>query len=160
MKPVDGRHRGYADPELVDLIRDIIAKRPTYGYRRVTAVLNRALKKEHRSAVNDKRIYRIMKKYKLTFESPPQKPIRTHDGKIIVEESDVRYCSDTFEIWCWDNRVVRVAFVLDCCDREIISWSATNAGIDGEMIRDLMADAATQRFGKVEILPNDLAPKS
>jgi putative transposase len=42
---------------------------------------------------------------------------------------------------------------LDCCDREVISWSATNAGIDGEMIRDLMADAATQRFGKVEILP-------
>jgi putative transposase len=125
------------------MIKTIIAKRPTYGYRRVTAILNRLLRESGRPNVNHKRIYRIMKQYELMFEPAPQKPVRTHDGKVIVAESDSRYCSDTFEIWCWDNRVVRVAFVLDCCDREVITWYATNAGINGEMIRDLMADAVT-----------------
>jgi transposase InsO family protein len=40
-----------------------------------------------------------------------------------------------------------VAFSLDCCDREVMSYVATSAAITGEMIRDLMAESVEQRFG-------------
>ena len=37
--------------------------------------------------------------------------------------------------------------MLDACDREIIAWSAVaNAGISGEMVRDLMIAAVERRF--------------
>ena len=37
--------------------------------------------------------------------------------------------------------------MLDACDREIIAWSAVaNAGISGEMVRDLMVAAVERRF--------------
>jgi putative transposase len=40
---------------------------------------------------------------------------------------------------------VRVLFVIDACDREIIAWSAVaNGGVSGEMVRDLML-AAVER---------------
>ena len=35
---------------------------------------------------------------------------------------------------------MRVAFALDCHDREVIGWMATTAGISGEMIRDMMVE--------------------
>jgi transposase InsO family protein len=50
----------------------------------------------------------------------------------------LRWCSDGFDISCWNGQVVRVAFALDCCDREVISHDATTGGITGEMARDLM----------------------
>ena len=38
-------------------------------------------------------------------------------------------------------------FVIDACDREIIAWSAVaNAGVSGEMVRDLMVAAVERRF--------------
>jgi len=46
------------------------------------------------------------------------------------------------------GEVVRVLFVIDACDREIIAWSAVaNAGISGEMVRDLMIASVERRFG-------------
>jgi len=42
---------------------------------------------------------------------------------------------------------VRIAFVLDCHDREVIAWLATTAGISGEMIRDMMIECGERRFG-------------
>jgi transposase InsO family protein len=35
---------------------------------------------------------------------------------------------DGREFTCWNDEVVRVAFALDCHDREIIGWFATAAG--------------------------------
>ena len=44
---------------------------------------------------------------------------------------------------------MRVAFALDCHDREVIAWVATTAGISGEMIRDLMVECVERRFAAV-----------
>ena len=33
-------------------------------------------------------------------------------------------------------------FAIDACDREVIGWLATSAGISGEMVRDLMIACA------------------
>lgn len=34
--------------------------------------------------------------------------------------------------------MVRVTFVIDACAREIIAWSATTGGLDGEAVRELI----------------------
>jgi putative transposase len=49
------------DEWLLPMIRKIVAERASYGYRRVTALLNRQLAAEGRVRVNHKRIYRIMR---------------------------------------------------------------------------------------------------
>src|SRR4051812_2584146 len=56
-------------------------------------------------------------------------------------------CPGNTAYTCWNGEVVRVAFALDCHDREAISWIATTAGISGEMIRDMMVRCVEQRFG-------------
>jgi putative transposase len=43
--------------------------------------------------------------------------------------------------------VIRVAFALDTCDREVMARCASTDGISGEMIRDLMLEAVEKRFG-------------
>lgn len=70
-----------------------------------------------------------------------------HEGQVAVEESNRRWCSDGLKIACWNCEAVRVVFVIDAHDREIISWIATTGGISGEMIRDMMVEAVERRFG-------------
>ena len=43
-----------------------------------------------------------------------------------------------------------MAFALDCCDREVISWVATTKGIDAGLVGDLMMQAVERRFGTSE----------
>ena len=49
------------DAALLPVIRRLVDKRPTYGYRRITALLRREFAKDHQPRVNHKRVYRIMK---------------------------------------------------------------------------------------------------
>ncbi len=48
---------------------------------------------------------------------------------------------------------MRIAFALDCCDREAVGHIATTEGIKGEDVRDLMVAAVEQRFGPINRLP-------
>jgi len=72
---------------------------------------------------------------------------RQHDGQVIAIRSNIRWCSDALEFTCWNGEVIRVAFALDCHDREVIGWLATTDGISGEMIRDMMVQCVERRFG-------------
>ena len=72
---------------------------------------------------------------------------RSHEGRIAVAISNRRWCSDGFEIACDNRERVRIAFALDCCDREAMSWVAATGGIGGDLVRDLMVDAVEARFG-------------
>jgi putative transposase len=137
-----------ADDEwLLPKVRALLAERASYGYRRITSLLNRGLAAEGKARVNHKRIYRLMKKNQLLLQRHTGKPTQTHDGTIITLKSDLRWCSDCFEVRCWNGERVQVAFSLDCCDREIMSYVATTAAVTGELIRDLMAEAVEKRFG-------------
>jgi putative transposase len=87
------------DDELVSKIKAVIAELPTYGYRRVHAVLASLPGHEgSRPAARSPR-----------FE-------RRHDGRIAVDERNRRWCSDGFEIGCDNGERVRVAVALDCCE--------------------------------------------
>jgi transposase InsO family protein len=142
------------DEILIPLIRAICDARPTYGYRRVTAVLNRGRAQRSEPPINHKRVYRMMKLHHLLLCRQTGKPVRSHTGKIVTKQSNQRWCSDAFEIACWNSERVRVAFSLDTCDREAISHLGTTAGISAEMIEDLIADSVASRFGLVDQVPH------
>ncbi len=141
-------YRKTDDSELLPLIKELVDARPTYGYRRITALLNRRFNAAGQPRVNHKRIYRIMELHGLLLQRHTGRRIeRAHDGVVRTLRSNMRWCSDGFEIPCWNGEIVRVAFTLDTCDREAITWTATTAGISGEMVRDMMLIAIERRFG-------------
>lgn len=90
-----------------------------------------------------------MRQHHLTLQRHTAlRPGRTHDGVVVALRSNVRWCSDHLEIHARDGQVVRVLFVIDACDREIIGWLAVaNAGISSEMVCDLMITSVERRFG-------------
>jgi putative transposase len=141
------------DEELVVAIKMVIAEMPTYGYRRVHAILKRQALAGGSKPPNHKRVYRVMKLHGLLLGRHAGGLERRHDGRIAVEEPNRRWCSDGFEIGCDNGDKVQVAFSLDCCDREAMSFLATTAGIRGENVRDLMVAAVEHRFGRVNRLP-------
>jgi putative transposase len=110
-----------ADDEwLLPMIREIVAERASYGYRRVTVPLNRRLAAEGRRRVNHKRIYRIMRINQLLLPRYRGRRSRSHEGVVVTLKSNLRWCSDVFTIRCWNGEAVQVLFSLDCCDREVM----------------------------------------
>lgn len=150
------RRLSVSDVELLSEIKVILSNRPTYGYRRVTAILNANRHAKSQSPINHKRIYRVMREHNLLLCRYANKPIRVHSGKIITLDSNMRWCSDAFYITCDNGDRVQVAFSLDTCDREAMRYVASNKGIDGEMICDLMAETMEYRFGRVNSLPQKI----
>ena len=142
-----GRYQKSEDAEMLSAIRTLTDDRPTYGYRLIWALLNRQHQSEGLSRLNHKRIYRLMWQNGLLLQRYTGKPPgRAHDGQIITIRPNLRWTSNGFEIACWNGQSVRVAFALDTCDREVMSWVATTGGISGEMIRDLMPEIVERRF--------------
>ena len=66
-KPRRSYHKAQ-DATVLPRIQRLVAKRPTYGYRRITALLNRELRTEGLAAINHKRVYRIMARNSLLLE--------------------------------------------------------------------------------------------
>jgi putative transposase len=145
------------DQELLDEIRSVIETRASYGYRRTTAIIRRQRRLVGRRAANHKRVYRLMRTHGLLLRRHfGDRPGRVHDGKVITLASNLRWCSDCFEFRTWTGERIQVAFVLDCCDREAIAFIATRGHIDGEMIRNLILEATSRRFGDVRQLPHPI----
>ena len=143
------RYQKVQDAALLPVIRRLVDTRPTYGYRRITALLRRELAKEDQPRANHKRVYRIMKHSGLLLaRHSAQRPGRLHDGKVMVMRSNLRWCSDVLELLCWSGETVRIAFVIDAHDREIIAWRAVvGMGISGSQVRDMMLETVERRFG-------------
>ena len=150
------RYHRESDNEVLSLIREVVDRRPTYGYRRVHALINGRLKTLGRAGVNHKRVYRIMKMNALLLERHTGKAQRQHTGQVITLLSNTRWCSDVFGIQCWNGDRVYVGFALDTCDREALGHIASTIGMNGEAIRDLMLEAVEYRFGDVEKLASPI----
>jgi len=148
-----GSYRKPDDIVLLAELRPIIDQRPTYGYRRVTALLNRPRRRDGLPTVHAKRVLRVMQQNGLTLQKHTAlRPTRTHDGVVVALRSNIRWCSDHLEIRARNGEVVRIVFVIDACDREIIAWSAVaNVGICGEMVCDLMIAAVERRFKTLKV---------
>ena len=164
-KPCRRYHKAQ-DAALLPLITALVAVRPSYGYRRITAVLNRQLRAQGLAPANHKRVYRIMQANSLLLARKyAGRSELAHDGKVVVMRSNLRWCSDGFEFTCWNGDIVRGAFIIDAHDREVIAWRAiVNAGISGSDVRDMMLQAVEKRFNgyrathPVEMLTDNGSP--
>lgn len=162
-RPTDWVDKRKAPPQpddemLIEDIKAVITEMATYGYRRVWGILRNQGVKGRLHSVNHKRVYRVMRDQGLLLYRQHDKPVqaRKHEGTVAVTESNLRWCSDGFEIPCDNGEKVRVAFSLDCCDREAMSWVATTQGIDAHLVGDLMMQAVEYRFGSGNTVSDEI----
>ena len=144
------------DDQLLADIREQITELPSYGYRRACALVNRQRASSGAPRVNPKRVYRVMAGNALLLPKAPRRPqsSRAHTGTISVQASDMRWCSDGFEIKCDSGQTVTATFAKDCCDREIMAFRAWEGkGLPGEPVREMLIKAVEKRFGAVEAMP-------
>ena len=143
-KPRQRHYQRHEDPLVYEQLREVLRNRGSYGSRRSTVLVNRAFGTRY----NRKRIRRVMR---LTGLSLPmrgrRRNRRAHRGRVIRPDPNQRWCSDVFEIPCWNGEVVCVAFALDCCDREAMAYEARVWSVSGASIRRLMRRTVSSRFG-------------
>jgi putative transposase len=128
-------------------IEEILRTRPTYGYKRVTAMLNHKRETEGKKPYNRKRIYRVMKINGLILKKAVSERTHIPTGKVMTLHSNTRWCSDCFEIKCFNREKVYVAFSLDTHDREVIAFIASRNPILARDIQSLMLLSVEKRFG-------------
>jgi len=146
-KSVRKKKNRLSDQVILLNLKEQIRKRPTYGYKRITALYNRDREKLNLPRYNKKRIYRIMKENDLILPKALKvREEREKTGKIITQQSDKRWCSDCFEILCFNGDKLYVSFVLDCCDREVISFISRDRPLLSDDIQSLMIMAVERRF--------------
>jgi len=146
------------DADLLGELREQIAELPSYGYRRACALVNRQRALDGAARVNPKRAYRVMDQAGLLLPKAPRRrhSSRPHEGVVSVTRSDLRWCSDGFEIKCDSGETVTTTFAKDCCDREVMAWRAWEGkGLPGEPVREMLIEAVEQRFGSVEAVAQE-----
>ena len=118
---------GEEDEKLRSAVRRLAGQWPTYGYRRITALLRR-----ERWAVNGKRIRRVMRELGFAAEPPPRR-VRTTDSNHPFPRHPNRVAdlavTHPNHVWVADITYVRVrtefvylAVVLDVFTRRIRGW--------------------------------------
>ena len=148
------RLRRYNKSEDVMVLKEIeglLKDRPSYGYKRVTAMLNRERIKRGLESFNKKRIYRVMDKNGLILKK--RRIIRREfkkTGEIITCCSNMRWCSDAFEVHCFNGERVYAAFALDCHDRECLAYVIRNRPLVSEDIQGLMLESVEKRFKRLK----------
>ncbi len=147
-RPLTARDAHYAkadDRVVAAQIRTVVRERASYGYRRITAVVNRAFG----TTYNRKRIRRVMAIEHWTLPTPTRKrSTRAHTGYVQRPVANERWSSDAIRLTCWNGELVEVAFAHDCGDRECLAWVASTDALTGGDIRRLAADALRHRFGE------------
>jgi putative transposase len=137
-------------------IKAVISRRATYGYRRITTMVNRERTLNQRAKINRKRVQRIMQINGLSLPQTMPAQKEPHTGVIMTLFSNTRWCSDGMEIRCFNGEKVYVAFVLDCCDREAFAFVAKTEPLEAQDIEELMVKAVEKRFGETLRCPREI----
>ena len=84
-RPSRGPQTRAGDRELSAEIRRLVDARPTYGYRRIAALLKRERRSAGLPPVNAKRVYRLMKKLGLLLaRHTGRRSAREHDSQVVT----------------------------------------------------------------------------
>jgi transposase InsO family protein len=114
----------------------------------ITPLVNRWQKAEGKPNINAKRCCRSCRPTELRLERyTGRRPGRTHDGIVIALPLECSLVLRSLRACLPQRRGHSRLFAIDACDREIIAWSATTAGISGEIVRDLSVACVERRFG-------------
>jgi putative transposase len=131
------------DELLVARIKALIHEHPTFGYRRVWAML-RFRQGVH---VNRKAVYRVLEQkhwfvHQRTWTPRP----RVHGKRSQAEQSDQRWAMDMTHVPCGRDGWAHLAVVIDCHDREVIGYEFALRGRAKEAERAI-EEACIARFG-------------
>ena len=123
------------DERLVARLKLLIEAFPTYGYRRITALL----RTREKLTVNRKKIYRLMQeqRWMVTQRHVSSKP-QVQQSRSRTARSNERWAMDSSHGYCgredgWGHLVV----VIDCHDREMVGWEFSLRGRSQEAERAL-----------------------
>jgi hypothetical protein len=84
-----------SEEDLVATIKVTIRSLPTYGYHRMPAFPVLQARERGRAPPNYKRGYRVMKAHRLLLQQHAGgAEQRRHDGRVVMERSNLRWCSD------------------------------------------------------------------
>lgn len=121
-----GRRPVIVDQALVVEIRKVIDASPTYGVRRITAVIRRLLK----AAINRKRVHRIIKLNGWQVSQKPRGQRPRAKGWISrAERPNQRWAIDATHVFCGKDGWCHLTAIIDCCDREIVGWRLSKSGV-------------------------------
>lgn len=135
------------DEALAKQILALIQEHPTYGYRRIWALLRRGIG----LAVNRKKVYRIMKiKGWLVHQRTTTPRPRVQGRRSIASRSNERWAMDITHVDCGRDGWGHLVAVIDCHDREIVGWEFALRGRAKEAERAL-EEACIARFGTLRV---------
>ncbi len=127
---------------------------PTYGYRRVHAIMRRNARADGCSWPNAKRVYRVMKLRGLLLERHTGDiDARRHEGKVAVERSNLRWWSDGFEMAATTGRRSASGPLSTAVTVRPSRASPHPKGSRARNVQALVITAVENRFGGINILP-------
>ncbi len=143
-----GRREPVVDELLAARIHRLMLAHPTFGYRRIWAML----RFREGVRVNRKAVYRILrlKGWFVHQRSVTPRP-RVQKRRSRAERSDQRWAMDVTHVPCGRDGWGHLAAVIDCHDREIVGWEFALRGRAKEAERAL-EDACIGRFGTLRPL--------
>jgi hypothetical protein len=125
-------YRRAEDHEVLLSILSVTRSRASYDYRRTLTLVNRDRREKGDPPYNWKSVRRVMRINDLMLPGKKRSRVdRPHKGKVAMPASNQRWCSDGFNIRCWNGDLVRVAFALDCHDREAVAHVAVARDLNG-----------------------------
>ena len=128
-----------------EVLQEVLAEcPPSYGYRRVRALLRR-----RGVRCNPKTVYKWLKERRMlaSHRRPtPPKPGRLHTGKVTVPLSNRRWACDITTLACENKERLRLAVILDCADRMVLAWRLAPRVL-AEDVGELVREAVHARFG-------------
>ncbi len=117
-RPHRSGSRNRADePRVLEQLRRIAFAHPTFGHRRVWAMLRRAGLR-----VNRKRVHRLMAAEGLLRPAHFPRPRLPPTGRLSAERPNERWYTDLTEVDTTDFGPCPLMAILDACTREVVHW--------------------------------------
>lgn len=149
--PRPGRPQKVSE-ELLTQIQPLIEQHPTFGYRRIWALL----RFREGCLVNRKAVYRVLKLKRWLVHQRPWTPRPRVRGRVSrAAHSNERWAMDVTHVACGRDGWAHLAAVIDCHDRELIGYEFSLRGRAKEAERAL-EEACLKRFGTLR--PAGAAP--
>jgi putative transposase len=142
-RSADQRRAPVVDELLAARIHRLIQQHPTFGYRRIWALL----RFREGLRVNRKAVYRVLrvKGWFVHQRQPTAKP-RVRARRSVAPASNLRWATDVTHIPCGRDGWGHLTAVIDCHDREIVGYEFALRGRAKEAER-AMEEACIRRFG-------------
>jgi putative transposase len=151
-QPVSPPVRPVVDDVLAERIRRLIADFPTFGYRRLWALL----RFRDGLVINRKAVYRVLEVKGWFVNQRPSTPRPRVQGSVSrAAKSNERWAMDVTHIDCGEDGWAHLAAVIDCHDREVIGYELALRARANEAERALEG-ACIERFGTLR--PDEPTP--